>query len=131
MMQVNGLGARNLGSAVVFAAASGEISMPIGAVVGGTIYLGRRMMPSGMWRGIDGALLASWIYGVGVTVPFLAAAYFRLFLYLIGNFRNLTLAALASAFLSIAAAVSVVQASRTGAVFAPRLTKWSHDQTPA
>src|SRR5579859_3084773 len=108
LMQVHGFGARSASSAIVFAAASSEISLPLGALVGLVVHWVRAVLPSEIWRGIDKRLLASWIYGAGVALPLLAAAYFRLFLWLIANFRNLTLAALASAFLSIAAAVSAI-----------------------
>src|SRR5437899_1156709 len=108
MMQIHGFGARSWSSAVVFAAASSEISLPLGALLGAGLFVVRRLLPTGVWRGLDGRVIAGWIYGAGFVLPLLAAAYFRLFLYLIANFRNLSLAALASAFLSIAAAVSAV-----------------------
>ena len=93
MMQLHGFGARTFGSAVVFAAASSEISLPPGALVGGLLYLARGVVPTGIWAGIDRRILSGWIYGLGATLPLLAAAYFRLFFWLLANFRNLSLAA--------------------------------------
>jgi len=108
MMQLHGFGVRTVGSAVVFAAASSEISLPVGALVGAMLYFARGFLPTGIWAGIDRRVLSGWIYGLGAVLPILASAYFRLFFWLLANFRNPSLAALASAFLSIAAAVSAV-----------------------
>src|SRR5262245_18112211 len=81
MMQAHGFGARGTTSAVVFAAAASEISLPLGAVLGAALYLVRKFLPSDMWQGLDRRVVAGWIYGAGITLPLLAAAYFRLFLW--------------------------------------------------
>jgi len=104
LLQTHGLGARATSGAIVFVAASAEIGVPIGVLAGAIAHGVRVSMPSDIWRGLDKRLVAGWIYGVGATLPVLAAIYFRLFLWLIAHFRNPSLAALASAFLSIAAA---------------------------
>src|SRR5690349_15019762 len=83
MMQLHGFGARSVGTAVVFAAASSEISLPLGAVIGGAVYVVRQIFPRGIWQELDRRAIANWIYGAGIAVPFLAAAYFRLFLWLL------------------------------------------------
>jgi arylsulfatase A-like enzyme len=121
MMTVHGFGAPGASSALVFGAASSEISLPLGALLGAAMFVGRGLLPSDVWRGLDRRAIAGWIYGVGFVLPLLAAAHFRLFLYLLANFRNLTLAALASAFLSIAAAVSAVGCAGFFASIAQRL----------
>src|SRR5882757_1060423 len=123
MMQLQGVGARGLDGAIVLLAASAEISVPIGIVVAVGIRLIRAAFPTGIWRGIDPRTAAGWIYGLGAMLPVLAAAYFRLFLYLIAHFRNLSLAALASVFLSIAAAVSSIGCAGFVATIAQRTTR--------
>src|SRR5260221_14058079 len=82
MMQLQGTGSRGLDGAVVLMAASAEISVPVGVAVGVAIRILRMATPAGIWRGIDPRTAAGWIYGLGVTLPILTAAYFRLFLWL-------------------------------------------------
>src|SRR5260370_15110380 len=74
LMQLHGFGARGASSAVVFAAASSEISLPLGALVGLVVHFTRVLLPKEIWRGIDRRLFAAWIYGAGVAAPPLSAA---------------------------------------------------------
>src|SRR4051812_42130360 len=77
LLQLQGLGARASSGALIFLAGSAEIGVPIGALVALAFYAVRLLLPSGLWRGVEGRAIAGWIYGVGASLPFLAAAHFR------------------------------------------------------
>jgi arylsulfatase A-like enzyme len=107
LLQMHGLGTKGVASAFIFVVANAELCAPIGALAGLVLFASLSLLPEGLWGEFTEHLSAPWIYGGGVALPLLSAALFRIFLWVTDHFRNTSLAALASMFLSIASIISI------------------------
>jgi choline-sulfatase len=105
LLQMHGLGTKGVASAFIFVVANAELCAPIGALAGLVLFASLSLLPEGLWGEFTEHLSAPWIYGGGVAL--LSAALFRIFLWVTDHFRNTSLAALASMFLSIASIISI------------------------
>jgi arylsulfatase A-like enzyme len=107
LLQWHGLGTRGIASAFIFLVANAELCAPIGALIGVILFAAFSLLPEGLWDEFTERLSPPWIYGGGVALPLLSAALFRIFLWVTDHFRNTSLAALASMFLSLASIISI------------------------
>jgi len=107
LLQWHGLGTKGVASAFIFLVANAELCAPIGALLGVVLFASISLLPEGLWEDFVERLSPPWIYGAGVAVPLLSAALFRIFLWVTDHFRNTSLAALASMFLSLASIISI------------------------
>jgi arylsulfatase A-like enzyme len=107
LLQWHGLGTKGIASAFIFLVANAELCAPIGALIGVVLFAALSLLPEGLWGEFTERLSTPWIYGAGVALPLLSAALFRIFLWVTDHFRNTSLAALASMFLSLASIISI------------------------
>jgi arylsulfatase A-like enzyme len=107
LLQAHGLGTKGVASAFIFLVANAELCAPIGALIGVVLFAALSLLPEGLWGEFTERLSPPWIYGAGVAIPLLAAVLFRIFLWVTDHFRNTSLAALASMFLSLASIISI------------------------
>jgi choline-sulfatase len=117
-LQRAGLGATGPMEAARFVAAAGLLVVPMGALVGITMYFVLRQLTPGRVAAIRNRVATPHVYAVGVVVPCVLACCFRLHVYLAGNFQNEALAAFASALWSaviFALAGGLAVASTVGA----------------
>jgi arylsulfatase A-like enzyme len=128
LLQWHGLGTKGVASAFIFLVANAELCAPIGALMGVILFAAVSFLPEGLWDDFTGRLAPSWIYGGGVALPLLAAALFRIFLWVTDHFRNTSLAALASMFLSLAAIISIAAVGALVSSTAERFLKGEWDE---
>jgi choline-sulfatase len=99
-LQRSGLGASGAIEAARFVAAAGLLAAPIGAIAGFAVYLALRLLSAQRLAVLNARITAPFVYAVGITVPFVLACSFRLYLSISSSFQNESLAALAAALLS-------------------------------
>ena len=133
LLQWHGLGTNGIASAFIFLVANAELCAPIGALIGVILFAALSLLPEGLWGEFTERLSPPWIYGGGVALPLLCAALFRIFLWVTDHFRNTSLAALASMFLSLASIISIAAVGALVASTTERYTKgaWAEPKRAA
>jgi arylsulfatase A-like enzyme len=133
LLQTKGLGTKGIASGFIFLVANAELAAPIGALIGVIFFVAVALLPEGLWEDFTERLSPPWIYGGGVALPLLSAALFRIYLWVTDHFRNTSLAALASMFLSIASLISIAAIGALVASMTERFLKgaWAESRRAA